>query len=43
MAKFQANLKDSKGKAVQQTMVAVSLKEARDTWKQKGFYVQELR
>lgn len=43
MAKFQANLKDSKGKAVQQTMVAVSLKEARDTWKQKGFYVQDVK
>ena len=43
MSKFQANLKDSKGKAVQQTMVAVSLKEARDTWKQKGFYVQDVK
>jgi type IV pilus assembly protein PilC len=43
MAKFKANLKDSKGKAVQQTMVAVSLKEARDTWKQKGFYVQDVK
>jgi len=43
MTKFQANLKDSKGKSVQQTMVAVSLKEARDTWKQKGFYVQDVK
>ncbi len=43
MAKFQGNLKDTKGKAVQQTMVAVSLKEARDTWKQKGFYVQDIK
>jgi type IV pilus assembly protein PilC len=43
MAKFKGNLKDSKGKAVQQTMVAVSLKEARDTWKQKGFYVQDIK
>jgi type IV pilus assembly protein PilC len=43
MAKFQASLKDSKGKSVQQTMVAVSLKEARDTWKQKGFFVQDIK
>jgi len=43
MAKFQANLKDSKGKSVQQTMTAVSLKEARDTWKQKGFFVQDVK
>ena len=43
MAKFQGNLKDIKGKSVQQTMVAVSLKEARDTWKQKGFYVQDIK
>jgi type IV pilus assembly protein PilC len=43
MAKFKGNLKDPKGKAVQQTMVAVSLKEARDTWKQKGFYVQDIK
>jgi type IV pilus assembly protein PilC len=43
MAKFKGNLKDPKGKAVQQTMVAVSLKEARETWKQKGFYVQDIK
>jgi len=43
MAKFQGNLKDSKGKAVQQTMVAVSVKEARDTWRQKGFVVQDIK
>jgi type IV pilus assembly protein PilC len=43
MTKFQANLKDSKGKSVQQTMTAVSLKEARDVWKQKGFYVQDVK
>jgi type IV pilus assembly protein PilC len=43
MAKFQANLKDIKGKSVQETMVATSLKEARDTWKQKGFYIQDVK
>jgi type IV pilus assembly protein PilC len=43
MAKFQANLKDVKGKSVQQTMVAESLKEARDTWRQKGFFVQDVK
>ncbi len=43
MAKFQGNLKDSKGKSVQQTMVAVSVKEARDTWRQKGFVVQDIK
>jgi type IV pilus assembly protein PilC len=43
MAKFKGTLKDPKGKAVQQTMVAVSLKEARETWKQKGFYVQDIK
>ena len=43
MAKFQGNLKDSKGKSVQQIMVAVSVKEARDTWRQKGFVVQDIK
>ena len=43
MAKFQANLKDSRGQAVQQTMVATTIKEARDTWRQKGFFVQDIK
>ena len=43
MAKFQGNLRDSKGNALQQTMTAASLKVARDTWKQKGFVVQEIK
>ncbi len=43
MAKFQANLKDSRGQAVQQTMVATTIKEARDTWRQKGFLVQDIK
>lgn len=43
MAKFQGNLRDSKGNSVQQTITAASLKVARDTWKQKGFVVQEVR
>ena len=36
MAKFLGNLKDIKGKSVQQTMVAVTVKEARDTWRIKA-------
>jgi type IV pilus assembly protein PilC len=43
MAKFQGTLKDSKGKAVTQTMVAESVKEAREAWRQKGFVVQEIK
>ncbi|MFN5835724.1 MAG: type II secretion system F family protein, partial [Pseudanabaena sp.] len=43
MAKFQANLRDSKGKSVQQTIVAESVKEARETWRQKGFVIQEIK
>ena len=43
MAKFQGNLRDSKGNSVQQTITAASLKVARDTWKQKGFVVQEVK
>ena len=43
MAKFKGNLKDPRGKAVQQTMVAVSVKEARDTWRQKGFVIQDIQ
>jgi len=43
MAKFLGNLKDIKGKSVQQTMVAVTVKEARDTWRQKGFVIQDIK
>ncbi|MBD2149600.1 type II secretion system F family protein [Pseudanabaena sp. FACHB-1277] len=43
MARFQGMLKDSKGKAVKQTMVAESVKEAREAWRQKGFVVQEIK
>jgi type IV pilus assembly protein PilC len=43
MAKFQGSLRDSKGNSVQQTMTAASAKVARDTWKQKGFVVQEMK
>ncbi len=43
MAKFQANLRDSKGKSVQQTIVAESVKKARETWRQKGFVIQEIK
>ncbi|MDX2255036.1 MAG: type II secretion system F family protein [Pseudanabaenaceae cyanobacterium bins.39] len=43
MAKFQGSLKDPKGKAVTQTMVAESVKEAREAWRQKGFVVQEIK
>jgi type IV pilus assembly protein PilC len=43
MAKFKGTLKDSKGKSVQQTMVALTVKEARETWKQKGFVVQDIK
>ncbi len=43
MAKFQGTLKNSQGKAVKQTMVAESVKEAREAWRQKGFVIQEIK
>jgi type IV pilus assembly protein PilC len=43
VAKFQASLRDAKGKPVQQSMTAGSLKEAREVWKQKGFVIQEVK
>ncbi len=43
MPKFKGSLKDAKGKPVQQTITAESVKEARDTWRQKGFNVIEIK
>ncbi len=43
MPKFKGNLKDARGQQVEQTLVAGSVREARDTWRQKGFTVVEIR
>ncbi|MFN5854598.1 MAG: type II secretion system F family protein, partial [Pseudanabaenaceae cyanobacterium] len=43
MPKFQAVLRDPKGKSVKQTMTAESVKEARDVWRQRGFAVEEVK
>lgn len=43
MPKFQGNLKDSRGKAVQQVMTATNVKEARDVWRQKGFVIADIK
>jgi type IV pilus assembly protein PilC len=43
MPKFQAVLRDPKGKSVKQTMTAESVKEARDVWRQRGFAVEDVK
>jgi type IV pilus assembly protein PilC len=43
MPRFRGILKDSTGKDVKQVMTAMSVKEARDTWRQKGFNVIEIK
>ncbi|HAN45317.1 MAG TPA: pilus assembly protein PilC [Cyanobacteria bacterium UBA8156] len=43
MPKFQGSLKDSTGREVKQTMVAESVREARDVWRQKGFQVVQIK
>lgn len=43
MPRFRGNLKDATGKDVKQVMTAESVKEARDTWRQKGFTVIEIK
>ncbi|MDX1978314.1 MAG: type II secretion system F family protein [Pseudanabaenaceae cyanobacterium bins.68] len=43
MPRFRGNLKDATGKDIKQIMTAESVKEARDTWRQKGFTVIEIK
>ncbi len=43
MPKFEANLKDNLGKPVKQVMTAETVKEARDTFRQKGFVVVDIK
>ncbi len=43
MPKFQGSLKDATGREVKQTMVAESVREARDVWRQKGFQVVQIK
>ncbi|MGQ9865977.1 MAG: type II secretion system F family protein [Pseudanabaenaceae cyanobacterium] len=43
MPKFQGSLRDSTGREVKQTMVAESVREARDVWRQKGFQVVQIK
>ncbi len=43
MPKFQGSLKDNRGNAVKQIVTADSVKEARDSWRQKGFVILEIK
>jgi type IV pilus assembly protein PilC len=43
MPRFRGTLKDTTGKDIKQVMTATSVKEARDTWRQKGYSVIDIK